>query len=120
MDNAHISLHLPVATKARWVRESRSEGKRLTDWIIEKVESTMDENENIVWLENVAGLFRVVGADDARHAKAIVADLGYWPTSMTKRIDERHERRPSIYTEVQVGPPLKVTVVGEHLLGMAR
>lgn len=40
-DNALIHLRVPAATKARWVRESRAAGMRLTDWITDKVESTM-------------------------------------------------------------------------------
>lgn len=41
MTDALIHLRVPAATKARWVRQSRSEGKRLTDWITEKVEKAM-------------------------------------------------------------------------------
>lgn len=36
--DALIQLRLPAATKARWVRESRAAGQRLTDWIVERVE----------------------------------------------------------------------------------
>jgi len=41
MTDALIHLRVPAATKARWVRESRAAGMRLTDWITNKVESTM-------------------------------------------------------------------------------
>ncbi|HET8596222.1 MAG TPA: hypothetical protein VFM22_00510 [Castellaniella sp.] len=41
MTDAVIPLRVPAATKARWVRESRAAGMRLTDWIIQKVEATM-------------------------------------------------------------------------------
>ena len=34
-----IHLRVPAATKARWVRESRAAGMRLTDWIVSKVEA---------------------------------------------------------------------------------
>lgn len=37
--DALIHLRVPAATKARWVRESRAAGMRLTDWIIERVEA---------------------------------------------------------------------------------
>lgn len=40
-DDALIHLRVPAATKARWVRESRAAGQRLTDWIIERVERPM-------------------------------------------------------------------------------
>lgn len=38
-DNATIHLNVPAALKARWVRESRAAGMRLTDWIIDRVEA---------------------------------------------------------------------------------
>lgn len=37
-DDALIHLRVPAGLKARWVRESRAAGMRLTDWIIQKVE----------------------------------------------------------------------------------
>lgn len=43
MPDAHISIRLPAATKARWVRESRAAGMRLTDWIIQRVEGPQKE-----------------------------------------------------------------------------
>lgn len=46
-DGALIHLRVPAETKARWVRESRAEGKRLTDWIIEKVEANMKTHGEI-------------------------------------------------------------------------
>lgn len=36
--DALIHLRVPAAVKARWVRKSRAVGKRLTDWIVERVE----------------------------------------------------------------------------------
>lgn len=41
-EDATIHLRVPAATKARWVRESRAAGRRLSDWIIERVEGRMD------------------------------------------------------------------------------
>lgn len=38
-DTAIIHLRVPTATKARWVRESRAAGMRLTDWIVQRVEA---------------------------------------------------------------------------------
>lgn len=35
--HALIHLHVPAVLKARWVRESRAAGMRLTDWIIQRV-----------------------------------------------------------------------------------
>jgi hypothetical protein len=33
-----IHLRVPAEQKARWVRESRAAGMRLTDWIVQRVE----------------------------------------------------------------------------------
>lgn len=41
MVDALIHLRVPAQTKARWVRESRAAGMRLTDWITKKVEGHM-------------------------------------------------------------------------------
>lgn len=38
-DAATIHLTVPSALKARWVRESRAAGMRLTDWITARVEA---------------------------------------------------------------------------------
>ena len=34
-------MRVPMALKGRWVRESRAQGMRLTDWIINRVEASM-------------------------------------------------------------------------------
>lgn len=36
---ATIHLNVPSALKARWVRESRAAGMRLTDWVIARVDA---------------------------------------------------------------------------------
>lgn len=44
MTDALIHLRVPAALKARWVRDSRAAGQRLTDWIVRRVEAqTMNE-----------------------------------------------------------------------------
>lgn len=43
MNDSLIHLRVPAATKARWVRASRSAGMRLTDWITEAVETQMQQ-----------------------------------------------------------------------------
>jgi hypothetical protein len=47
-DDATVVLRIARDRKARWVKLSRDEGKKLTDWIVERVErddaaSTPDE-----------------------------------------------------------------------------
>lgn len=40
-DDALIHLRVPAGLKARWVSESRAAGMRLTDWIIQRIETPM-------------------------------------------------------------------------------
>lgn len=42
-NSALIHLRVPSAQKARWVRLSRAEGLRLTDWIVGRVEASLAE-----------------------------------------------------------------------------
>ena len=39
MPEALVHLRIPAELKARWVRESRAAGMRLTDWIVQRVEA---------------------------------------------------------------------------------
>ena len=42
-DSALIHLNVPKALKGRWVQASRSEGKKLSEWIIDIVEQHMGQ-----------------------------------------------------------------------------
>lgn len=59
MKDAIITIRIPAATKGRWIRSSRAEGKRLTSWIIEKVESTMGKTA-----QEIIDTIREAGAED--------------------------------------------------------
>lgn len=61
MKEAYIHLRVPAATKASWVRQSRSEGKKLTDWVVERIEGTMKKNA-----EQIIEMIREAGAEDDR------------------------------------------------------
>lgn len=43
IDDALIHLRVPREVKGRWVALSRSDGRRLTDWITEAVESVVEQ-----------------------------------------------------------------------------
>lgn len=47
MDDALIHLRVPADIKARWVRESRAVGMRLTDWIVTRVETFVGQKISI-------------------------------------------------------------------------
>ena len=46
MSDAIIHLRIPAATKARWVRQSQAEGKKLSDWVREKVDGKADSGKS--------------------------------------------------------------------------
>lgn len=43
MPESVIHLHVPAATKGRWIRASRAAGLRLTDYIVNAVENQMNQ-----------------------------------------------------------------------------
>lgn len=47
MTDAFVHLRVPPALKARWVRESRAAGMRLTDWIVQRVEAQAMTTEHV-------------------------------------------------------------------------
>ena len=46
MSDALIHLRVPAELKARWVRQSQAEGKKLSDWVREKVDGKAGQNAN--------------------------------------------------------------------------
>lgn len=46
MTDALIHLRVPAELKARWVRESRAAGMRITEWIVQRVERPGEKNEH--------------------------------------------------------------------------
>ena len=47
MSDALIHLRVPAEQKARWVRESRAAGMRLTDWIVARIDGQKGEKTMI-------------------------------------------------------------------------
>ena len=41
-----IIIKAPQGTKTRWVRQSQAEGKKLSDWVREKVDGKADSGKN--------------------------------------------------------------------------
>lgn len=59
---ALVHLRVPAATKARWVRDSRAAGQRLTDWIIERVERSEGQNMRVLKInDSLAGQYHGAG-----------------------------------------------------------
>lgn len=66
MADAIIHLRVPAATKARWVRESRAAGMRLTEWIVQRVERKGKQMQTITTYIAIAASGRI--DEDARAA----------------------------------------------------
>lgn len=73
--DALIHLRVPAAVKARWVRESRAAGMRLTDWIVQKVKA---RTMNVFKIpEELAGKYHGSGHALAAVTGGQVVDLVY-------------------------------------------
>lgn len=67
IDDATVHLRIPAATKARWGRDSRAAGQRLTDWIVERVETHMQGKQLVVIPAELADdLIAEASAEDER------------------------------------------------------
>jgi len=73
MADATIHLRVPATTKARWVRQSRAEGKRLTDWIIERVEGNIMQTIAQQILATGEAAYQSVLAKDSNNISAASA-----------------------------------------------
>lgn len=94
-DDAVIHLRVPAPTKARWVRDSRAAGMRLTDWIVSRVDAmpkitipdlpfsalrlSRDSNGSVSFdLATVAAIERASGLPDGelmRQPEDVLAEL---------------------------------------------
>lgn len=54
-----IVIKAPAGTKARWVRQSQREGKKLSDWLAERVERFMNYEQ----LCGALGVLKSAGVD---------------------------------------------------------
>ena len=76
-DRALIHLHVPAVLKARWVRESRAVGMRLTDWIVSRVESKGQSMKIFNITDALAGQYQGAGWALAAIAGQQVVALRY-------------------------------------------
>lgn len=71
MTDSIIHLRVPAATKARWVRDSRAAGMRLTDWIVERVDmQALVYDVTLYWHDGGSVFLGTVAAMDAEKAEA--------------------------------------------------
>ena len=70
-NDALIHLGVPAATKARWVRESRAAGMRLTDWIVQRVEAQPMNSDQF---QALAQLLRLRQGPQREAARLVLVD----------------------------------------------
>lgn len=68
---ALIHLRVPAELKARWVRESRAAGMRLTDWIVSRVEAQPMNSDQF---QALAQLLRLRQGPQREAARLVLVD----------------------------------------------
>lgn len=75
---ALIHLRVPAELKARWVRESRSAGMRLTDWMVARIDGQKGKTMIVYYayiqhprIENKIASLGHIEARDEDHARAL-------------------------------------------------
>ncbi|TSE32099.1 hypothetical protein [Tepidimonas charontis] len=76
MNEALIHLRVPASLKARWVRLSRENSQRLTDWIIERVERSISMATGAPD-QTAEGVSAEAVAEDARGLKVAAVPRGF-------------------------------------------
>lgn len=78
--DAYVHLRVPAEKKARWVRESRASGMRLTDWVIEIIEEYMLKTECKIspHPDNIRAARISVGITQMQAADLIHVDISTW------------------------------------------
>ncbi len=74
MIDAIVHLRVPAATKARWVRQSRAAGMRLTDWIVQRVDGGEADLEKFTHEVSEGG---TVPYQDARRTRNAMRLIGF-------------------------------------------
>ena len=69
-----VHLRVSAATKARWVRQSRAAGMRLTDWIVHRVEAPTMPKITPESFAALAQLLRLRGGAAQEVARLVLVD----------------------------------------------
>lgn len=114
--DALIHLRVPAAVKARWVRESRLDGKKLTDWITDRVER---KTMNIFKVpESLAHKYHGAGYGLAAIVNDQLVDIVYLEDVLPDFSGERGDVVAAI-TDARIGPTVRhLQALGNVHMGM--
>lgn len=101
--DALIHLRVPAATKARWVRESRQTGAKLTDWVIQKVERAMPVYKVP---ESLASKYHGAGYALAATAGGQLVDIAYLEDLLPEFDGSSAEARAAML-DPRIGPTVR-------------
>ena len=81
-DKSHVVITVPRAKKGAWVAASRAQGRKLTDWLIERIDapdaSAQDQPLTVDQFSALAALMRL--STDTPRGRALRAVLCYGAT----------------------------------------
>lgn len=100
-----INISVPRAFKARWVRQSQSEGLKLTDWIIKRLESRPMNVYKIP--ESVASKYRGSGHALVAVVRGQVVDLVYLSDELTDFDPEAPGALAAAVGDARLGPTVR-------------
>ena len=73
MDSAQVVITVPRAKKGAWVAASRAQGRKLTDWLIERIDAPSDAPFTTTQFNALATLMRL--STDTPRGRALRAVL---------------------------------------------
>jgi hypothetical protein len=114
--DALIHLRVPAATKARWVRESRAAGQKLSTWIIDRVEA---RKMNVFPIpEALASKYHGAGYALAAVLEGSVIDLVYLREALPDFGEERQDALAAI-DDPRIAPTVRrLQALGQVSIGM--
>lgn len=117
--DALIHLRVPAAAKARWVRESRNQSMKLTDWIVGRVERKM----NVFKVpESLADKYHGAGHALAATVNGQLVDLVYLRDALPDLGLEDDTTGPinaSMLSDARLGPTVRhLQALGQVHVGM--
>ena len=75
MDSAQVVITVPRAKKGAWVAASRAQGRKLTDWLIERIDAPSDAPLTVTQFEALATLMRLsIDTPRGRALRAVLCD----------------------------------------------
>lgn len=115
--DALIHLRVPAALKAGWVRDSRAAGRKLTDWIVERVEV---RPMNVFPISDaLAAKYHGAGHALAAVTGGQVVELVYMADAMPDYDPDQRGALQTALSDDRLGPTVRrLQAVGQVIVGM--